>query len=156
MAAGEILKKDVDDWANFSLATDWDPEEVMLRLLLDHYYCKDPGATVCVAYLGNNVLLDEEFVKDVIYITSGFFNFEDWDDVHVTAVNKAALSTDEKDAIKILKKLYTEGEIKKVFGKAKNSIKITFPVDSSAIKYSEEFRHLYNDYIRFVSSPMYE
>ena len=155
-AAGCIMKKNVDEWAEFSLAVDRDPEEILLRILLDHYYCEDPGATVCISYLGNNILLDEQFVKEVIYITSGFFDFDDWDDEHVDVVNRAALATTDDETVKILKKVYTDGQIKKVFTKTKyRDISITFPVDSSAIKYSPEFKKLYNDYIKFVPTPTF-
>jgi len=153
-AAGSILKKDVDGWAGFSLGVRTDPEEIVLRILLDHYYCNDPGATICISYLGNNVLLDEQFVKEVIYITSGFFDFDDWDDEHVNLINTAALATSDDEMVKILKKCYSEGQIKKVFGKTKyRHIPIIFPVDSSTIKYSPEFKKLYYDYIKFVSTP---
>lgn len=151
--AGQILKKNVSDWAKFSLSLDSDPKEIIMRILLDYYYCEDPSATVCISYLGSNELLDEQFVKETIYLTSGFFRYEEWDDEHVDLMTKAALCTDLSEITKLLKTLYTDKRIEEVFGKGKNRknrlIPIIFPINSSTIKYSKEFTELYIKYARY-------
>lgn len=151
--AGNILKKNVQNWADFSLAVDSDPKEIIMRILLDYYYCEDPSATVCISYLGSNELLDEQFVKETIYLTSGFFRYEEWDDEHVNLMTKAALCTDLSEITKLLKTLYTDDRISEVFGKGKNRknrlIPIIFPINSSTIKYSKEFSELYSKYARY-------
>lgn len=151
--AGNILKKNVQNWADFSLAVDSDPKEIIMRILLDYYYCEDPSATVCISYLGSNELLDEQFVKETIYLTSGFFRYEEWDDEHVNLMTKAALCTDLSEITKLLKTLYTDKRIEEVFGKGKNRknrlIPIIFPINSSTIKYSKEFSELYAKYARY-------
>lgn len=151
--AGFILKKNVQNWADFSLAVNSDPKEIIMRILLDYYYCEDPSATVCISYLGSNELLDEQFVKETIYLTSGFFRYEEWDDEHVNLMTKAALCTDLSQITKLLKTLYTDKRIEEVFGKGKNRknrlIPIIFPINSSCIKYSKEFTELYTKYARY-------
>ena len=157
---GNILKKNVVDWANFSLACDSDPEEIVLRMILDYYYLESPSATVCISYLGNNVLLDEDFVEESMYISSGFFKFEEWDDVHVDCIKQAALSANWNEVKKILAKYYPEEKISLVFGKSANPrIGIIFPVDTACIQYSPKFKQEFKDYLVYptsFSSPFME
>lgn len=79
-----ICVEDTNDWSEFSLNPESSLDDIMLRILINVYTEK---SFVCYSYITKNPNINDQFVKDVNYVTSSLFKFKDWDDKHVDAVN---------------------------------------------------------------------
>ena len=81
----DIALQDVKDWSEFSLNPESSLDDIMLRSIITVLYKK---SFVCFLYLSHNKNLTEDFIRDLNYVTSGMFKFEEFDDEHVNAINK--------------------------------------------------------------------
>ena len=151
-AYANMLKMDVDNWLKFSMSSDTEVDKIIMRLILDYYYLKEPSATICISYLSSNRNITENDVKEIIYISSGFFRFDEWDSEHVNAVVNSAIANTWDESMDILNKVYTADRINSVFGKLDKEprVPIIFPIRASAgaVRYSNQFRKEFAAYFK--------
>lgn len=105
----EILSYDINFWTEGSLNPK-SKEEIILRVLGSIYFKNDD--LICLPYMLENVMVDEELLDDIIFILSGVFKFDYWDDEHVKVVvdhvldNEDMLYSDNPEFNKIFKNSY--------------------------------------------------
>lgn len=155
----KIALEDVKDWSEFSMDPNSSLDDIILRSLLSEIF----GVSfVCYSYLSKNPNLPEEFVRDLSFIHSGLFKFEDFDDEHVDAIN-TLLEVENITPYDVpeLRKLYglksPEDKLLKTYTSrvgAKlgiNAPKMDFRSLASASKknYSARYKNLYSTYSYF-------
>ena len=86
----KIAVEDVKDWAEFSLNPESSFDDIMLRAILTEMFSM---SFVCFMYISSNPNLTDDFIRDINYVNSGLFKFEEFDDEHVNAIN-AILETE--------------------------------------------------------------
>ena len=130
----KIVKRDVNDWARFSNAYDSSINDITIRVILGNLFNFN---YVSICTLSHNKLLTEDFIKDLLYMTSGYFSFDEWDDDHVDAIldciknNQAPIYNDK------MKKLYSKERL------SKKKIPVKFDFYNS-YNYTEEFTKEYH------------
>ena len=80
----KALSNNVKDWANFSTKPE-KLEDIAFRVII---FEKFGISLCCLNYICQYSHLPEDFIDDIIFITSGQFSFSKWDDVHVHAIVK--------------------------------------------------------------------
>ena len=78
----QLLANNVDDWTNFSL-NPTSLKEVMVRLIAGKQH---NVSLCCISYICSSTLINEEFIKDMMYVTSPFFSFSSWEDDVVESI----------------------------------------------------------------------
>ena len=86
-AAGAILKEDIKDWINFSASKNSSIDDIILRIIIGKIANFN---YVCLNYIYINETITGEMLDDIVYVSSNFFSFDDWDDRHVNIVSKCA------------------------------------------------------------------
>lgn len=138
----KLLSVDVKDWANTSMNETTPLQDLIIRAILDMYVLDTQAATLAVCYLYNNINVTEQFIDDIIYIHSGLFAFDEWDDKHVAAVTDCAALRKSPVSYKPLIKLYGKERLFDKFGGTKEAntyIKVSFPIAQCVAPLSKEF-----------------
>ena len=89
----KALSNNVKDWANFSTKPE-KLEDIAFRVII---FEKFGISLCCLNYICQYSHLPEDFIDDIIFITSGQFSFSKWDDVHVHAIVKSIEDNDFKN-----------------------------------------------------------
>ena len=130
-----IVLEDLDNWKSFSSGPHTDLNEIMLRTIISNtYQCN----YVCLLYVSMNIDLTEEFIEDLIYVSSPLFKFNEWDDKHVEAVTNCAASGINANKSKELIELYGKKRL--------TNRPIDIKIDLSEVgcgRMSEKFRSKY-------------
>ena len=79
-----LVSRDTADYFDISMEPDTPLEEISFRLILDAICNTNLICTALICKYNNN--LTEEFLDNMIYITSGVFDFDTWDEEHVQLV----------------------------------------------------------------------
>ena len=89
----KALSNNVKDWVNFSTKPE-KLEDIAFRVII---FEKFGISLCCLNYICQYSHLPEDFIDDIIFITSGQFSFSKWDDVHVHAIVKSIEDNDFKN-----------------------------------------------------------
>ena len=89
----KALSNNVKDWVNFSTKPE-KLEDIAFRVII---FEKFGISLCCLNYICQYSHLPEDFIDDIIFITSGQFSFNKWDDVHVHAIVKSIEDNDFKN-----------------------------------------------------------
>ena len=89
----KALSNNVKDWVNFSIKPE-KLEDIAFRVII---FEKFGISLCCLNYICQYSHLQEDFIDDIIFITSGQFSFNKWDDVHVHAIVKSIEDNDFKN-----------------------------------------------------------
>ena len=89
----KALSNNVKDWVNFSIKPE-KLEDIAFRVII---FEKFGISLCCLNYICQYSHLPEDFIDDIIFITSGQFSFNKWDDVHVHAIVKSIEDNDFKN-----------------------------------------------------------
>mgnify|MGYP002624131305 FL=1 len=104
-----ILLEDLVDWREFSINPDSSMEDIMLRLLISVVYnCN----YVCSLFVSYNPNLTEEFIEDYLYVGSGYFSFDEWDDKHVDVISSCIATGDNDSDNEAVVKLYDKDRLR--------------------------------------------
>ena len=88
----KALSNNVKDWVNFSTKPE-KLEDIAFRVII---FEKFGISLCCLNYICQYSHLPEDFIDDIIFITSGQFSFNKWDDVHVHAIVNSIEDNDFK------------------------------------------------------------
>lgn len=136
-----VVLEDIDDWSSFSSSTDTPLDEIMLRALINRIFKCD---YVCILLTSVNKYLTEDFIDDIIYVSSNYFKFEEWDDEHVEAVSTCAAK------MKIPNKF---DDMIKLYGKDRAGDKlINIKFDFTKINPIGKSKHFLDKYFEAVSN----
>lgn len=91
-SSSSIILNDVQKWTERSQDYDMPLEDIMFWVLCNTVLGKNH---ICITYACNNPNLTPDFIEDMIYVLSGVFKFEEWDDYHVNLV-----TNELKDVVK--------------------------------------------------------
>lgn len=89
----KAVANNVKDWAKFSTNPE-SLEDIGFRVIV---FEKFGISLCCLSYICHYSTLPEDFIDDIIFITSGLFSFNKWDDVHVHAIVKSIEDNDFKN-----------------------------------------------------------
>ena len=89
----KALSNNVKDWVNFSTKPE-KLEDIAFRVII---FEKFGISLCCLNYICQYSHLPEDFIDDIIFITSGQFSFNKWDDVHVHEIVKSIEDNDFKN-----------------------------------------------------------
>ena len=89
----KAVANNVKDWAKFSTNTE-SLEDIAFRVIV---FEKFGISLCCLSYICHYSTLPEDFIDDIIFITSGLFSFNKWDDTHVHAIVKSIEDNDFKN-----------------------------------------------------------
>ena len=89
----KAVANNVKDWAKFSTNPE-SPEDIAFRVIV---FEKFGISLCCLSYICHYSTLPEDFIDDIIFITSGLFSFNKWDDTHVHAIVKSIEDNDFKN-----------------------------------------------------------
>lgn len=104
----KLVEFDVEYWSKDSLMPN-NLKELMVKCIADQMF----GTQInCISFSCNCPLLNSDAVKDMVFIYSGLFEFELWDDEHVDAVIDHIIKYGNNS------EYIQNDEIVKVFGKA--------------------------------------
>lgn len=96
------LCHDITFWSNFSRSYN-DPDEVIFRILINRIF---DVQHVCLSYIcGVKNQLNEQMIKDIIFINSDLFDFTYWDDYHVDLINSIIVKGGKYNCINDLENL---------------------------------------------------
>ena len=116
MMARDIASKreSVDDWKDISLGGELSREELMCRIMMDNDPKYPAGTYICQLYVCEAYDMDEDFLKDIIYINSGLAIIGLWDKKVIDWVLKihskeVKNSTNLGNALKYVKEALEEG-----------------------------------------------
>ncbi len=137
-----IVTKDVQDWGEFSVAPDSSLQDIMIRILLGILFDFD---YVCILFLCYNQNITEEFIEDTIYLTSGMFKFEEWDNKHVDAVCNCAAIGRKMNEDETLIDLYGEENL------PEKQVRVVFDINGFAGRPLSKIFN--NKYKRFIKIP---
>lgn len=76
----ESKKETIDEWTEMSLSGKLSKDELMCRIMMDNDPFKKAGDHICILYVCESYKMDEEFLKDVIYVNSGMALIGCWDE----------------------------------------------------------------------------
>lgn len=110
-------KESVDDWAEISLSGELSKEELMCRIMMDNDPNRHAGERICQLYMCESYKMDEEFLRDVIYVNSGLALIGCWDnkvvnwvlDLHAKLLKKSG-GASIGNALKAVKKAVESGK----------------------------------------------
>ena len=86
----QALANNVKDWVEFSIKPE-KLEDIAFRLII---FEKFGISLCCLSYICQYSSLPEDFIDDIIFITSGQFSFTKWDDEHVHTIVKSMEDND--------------------------------------------------------------
>ena len=109
---------DTKDWADFSLS-DHNEDDIRVRILAQTYFGED---CISVSYMLSASKVSEEFLEELMFITSPLFDFSYYDQDHIDAVCKF-YSLDKKGQEEFKKKIYESDIYDKKFKEALVSLK---------------------------------
>ena len=89
----KALSNNVKDWVNFYTKPE-KLEDIAFRVIV---FEKFGISLCCLSYICHYSTLPEDFIDDIIFITSGLFSFNKWDDTHVHAIVKSIEDNDFKN-----------------------------------------------------------
>ena len=89
----KAVANNVKDWAKFSTNPE-SLEDIAFRVIV---FEKFGISLCCLSYICHYSTLPEDFIDDIIFITSGLFSFNKWDDTHVHAIVKSIEDNDFKN-----------------------------------------------------------
>lgn len=89
----KAISNNINEWSEFSMKPE-NLEDIAFRLII---FEKFKISLCCVSYICQYSSLPEDFIDDMIYITSGQFSFTKWDDEHVQSVVKSLETHNFKD-----------------------------------------------------------
>lgn len=139
-----IVLSDTKNWSNFSRNIDSPLDKIMLRALIDTvYHCK----YLCLAYVSANPLLPEEFIEDLIYVSSPYFNFSEWDDEHVKAVTESMAYRERPINSERLLALYDKHRLRYDPVPIRLDMKALYSLNRS-----EEFKEKYKSFLLLTSN----
>ena len=104
-----VCVEDVDDWSNFSLDPESSLDDIMLRTMITEYTGK---SFLCYLYITKNPKVTKEFIKDINYVTSGYFSFNIWDDNLIDAIDNCIENEIYPIDCPELVKIYGENKLK--------------------------------------------
>lgn len=87
-----------ENWVEFSTG-DRSEKEIELRALVNEKVCRGASALdscICYSYICRFSKLSEEFIKDLIFISSGLFDFNYYDDYHINLTNDIVIAYNKK------------------------------------------------------------
>lgn len=104
----------IDDWKNISLSGELSREELMCRIMMDNDPKYPAGTYICQLYVCEAYDMDEDFLKDIIYLNSGLAVIGLWDKKVIDWVLKihskeVKNSTNLGNALKYVKEALKEG-----------------------------------------------
>ena len=107
-------RESVDDWKNISLSGELSREELMCRIMMDNDPKYHSGTYICQLYVCEAYDIDEDFLKDIIYVNSGLAIMGLWDKKVIDWVLKihskeVKNSTNIGNALKYVKEALKEG-----------------------------------------------
>lgn len=104
----KTISKNVTEWQSFSTNQE-SLDDIMFRLIAQEKFdCN----LICLSYICKFSILPEEFIDDMIFVTSGLFSFTKWDDAHVNNL-VSCLEEDNFDK-EDFHKLYPSADTKNV------------------------------------------
>ena len=89
----KAVANNVKDWVKFSTNPE-SLEDIAFRVIV---FEKFGISLCCLSYICHYSTLPEDFIDDIIFITSGLFSFNKWDDTHVHAIVKSIEDNDFKN-----------------------------------------------------------
>lgn len=133
-AGMRVVLEDVEDWGTISSSATTPLQEIVIRSILSVQY-KCNYISICLIY--NNINLNEDFIEDIMYIYSGLFRFNEWDDEHVNAVTNCIANRDKMNNNEALLNLYDKYRLKA------STIPVKFNLNDYCGELSREFLDKY-------------
>jgi len=138
-----IVLEDIKNWSNFSRDTDSPLDKIMLRAIIDAVYqCK----YLCLAYVSANPLLPEEFIEDLIYVSSPYFRFSEWDNEHVKAVTESIAYKEKPNESERLLALYDIDRLGAAVVPMRLDMRALYSLNKS-----EEFKEKYKEFLLLIN-----